>query len=62
MGVIHHRMPVILPPEAFDAWLSCGEVALGPAPDELLAMHAVEPARQQPPPRRSRVHPAGGAA
>ena len=33
---LHHRMPVVLPPEAFDAWLSGGEVALGPAPDDLL--------------------------
>jgi len=38
---IHRRMPVILPSEAFGAWLSCGEVALGPAPDDLLAAHAV---------------------
>ena len=38
---IHRRMPVILPPEAFGAWLSCGEVELGPAPDDLLAAHAV---------------------
>ena len=42
MRPLHHRMPVILPPEAFDAWLSGGEVALGPAPDDLLAMHAVD--------------------
>ena len=41
--LIHRRMPVILPPEAFDAWLSCGEVALSPAPDDLLAAHAVSP-------------------
>jgi len=41
MRALHHRMPVILPPQAFDAWLSGGEVALGPAPDDLLAMHAV---------------------
>ncbi len=43
MRALHDRMPVILPPEAFDAWLSGGEAALGPAPDELLAMHAVDP-------------------
>ena len=48
MRVLHHRMPVILPPEAFGAWLSCGEVALGPAPDDLLAMHAVDPRVNSP--------------
>ena len=48
MRPLHHRMPVILPPEAFDAWLSCGEVTLGPAPDELLAMHAVSPRVNSP--------------
>ena len=48
MRALHHRMPVILPPEAFDAWLSCGEVALGPAPDDLLAMHAVSPRVNSP--------------
>ena len=48
MRPLHHRMPVILPPEAFDAWLAGGEVALGPAPDELLAMHAVSPRVNSP--------------
>ena len=48
MRPLHHRMPVILLPEAFDAWLSCGEVAFGPAPDELLAMHAVNPRVNSP--------------
>ena len=48
MRPLHHRMPVILPPEAFGAWLSGGEVALGPAPDGLLAMHAVNPRVNSP--------------
>ena len=48
MRPLHRRMPVILPSEAFDAWLSCGEVALGPAPDDLLAMHAVDPRVNSP--------------
>ena len=48
MRALHHRMPVILPREAFGAWLSGGEVALGPAPDELLAMHAVDPRVNSP--------------
>ena len=48
MRPLHHRMPVILPPEAFDAWLAGGEVALGPAPDDLLAMHAVDPRVNSP--------------
>ena len=48
MRPLHDRMPVILPPEAFDAWLAGGEVALGPAPDDLLAMHAVDPRVNSP--------------
>jgi len=38
MNVYHDRMPVILPPEDFDRWLS-GEMTaeeLGPAPEEAL--------------------------
>ena len=38
---LHHRMPVILPPEAFAPWLAGAPVALGPAPEDLLAMHRV---------------------
>lgn len=35
---VHDRMPVILPPAAFDAWLGGGEVPLGPyAPDAMVA-------------------------
>ena len=41
MRALHDRMPVILAREAFGAWLSGGEAALGPVPDDLLAMHAV---------------------
>ena len=48
MRALHHRMPVILPPDAFGAWLSGGEVALGPAPDDLLAAHAVSPRVNSP--------------
>ena len=29
---IHHRMPVILSPGAFETWLSGGNVALDPTP------------------------------
>ncbi|MEL6311094.1 MAG: SOS response-associated peptidase family protein, partial [Pseudomonadota bacterium] len=46
---IHDRMPVILPPEQFDAWLDCksGEAAeavslLAPAPDDLLEVFEVD--------------------
>jgi len=38
---LHPRMPVILPPEAFEPWLSGEEVRLGPAPEDGLAMHRV---------------------
>ena len=48
MRALHHRMPVILPREPFGAWLSGGEAALDPAPDELLAMHAVDPRVNSP--------------
>ena len=33
---LHHRMPVVLQPEAFDAWLSGGAFAVDPAPDDPL--------------------------
>ena len=38
---IHHRMPVILSPGAFETWLSGGNVALDPTPETLLAVHPV---------------------
>ena len=43
LGHIHARMPVIVPPEAFDLWLNCAEVdavaasaLIVPAPDDVL--------------------------
>ena len=41
MQALHHRMPVILAHEAGEQWLSGDDVAPGPAPDDLLAMHPV---------------------
>jgi putative SOS response-associated peptidase YedK len=48
MSTIHDRMPVILPPTAWDEWLDPGNADLDtlgkllvPAPDGLLVMHAV---------------------
>ena len=38
---IHHRMPVILSPGAFETWLSGGNVALDPTPETLLAVYQV---------------------
>ncbi len=49
MSALHHRMPVILAPEAFGTWLGEGgeepearEALLVPCPDDWLAMHEVE--------------------
>ncbi len=51
LSVIHDRMPVILPAEAFDLWLDCGKVdaptasaLLVPARDNLLEAYQVSPA------------------
>jgi putative SOS response-associated peptidase YedK len=51
MGSVHRRMPVILPPEAWDAWLDPDNhdveqlaALLEPAPEELLALWPVDPA------------------
>jgi len=51
MGDIHDRMPVILAPEQFDAWLDVREVPapeaakmLAPAPDDLLELFEVNKA------------------
>ncbi len=51
VGQIHDRMPVILPPERFDAWLDVREVPaveaaklLRPAPDDLLELFEVNKA------------------
>ena len=41
MRELHHRMPVILPAEAFGSWLPGEDVRLGPAPEDWLAMHRV---------------------
>jgi putative SOS response-associated peptidase YedK len=45
---IHDRMPVIVPPDAFDLWLDCREVdattaaaLIAPAPDDLLEIYEV---------------------
>ena len=51
LGEIHGRMPVIVPPEAFDLWLNCAEVdattasaLIHPAPENLLELYPVSPA------------------
>lgn len=50
MAAIHHRSPVIVPPEAFDAWLDPAaepaglQALLRPPPDELLEMVRLGPA------------------
>jgi putative SOS response-associated peptidase YedK len=48
---IHDRMPVIVPPDAFDLWLNCREVdattaavLIAPAPDDLLEIYEVSTA------------------
>ena len=41
MRALHHRMPVILPPDAFEPWLAGGDLRLGSAPGTLLGMHRV---------------------
>ncbi len=55
MATIHHRMPVILPPEAWEAWLDPADTdtdklasLLVPAPDDLLQMWPVDPAVNSP--------------
>ena len=51
LSSLHGRMPVILPPEAFDLWLDCAQVdaqtaaaLLVPSPDDLLEAYAVSAA------------------
>lgn len=51
LSFIHGRMPVILPPDAFDLWLDCATVdaptaaaLLVPARDDLLEAYQVSPA------------------
>lgn len=41
MRVLHHRMPVIQPAEAFEPWLDGEAVRLGPAPEDLLVTYRV---------------------
>jgi putative SOS response-associated peptidase YedK len=48
LAALHDRMPVIVPPDAFDLWLDCAAVdaetaaaLMTPAPDGLLEYHAV---------------------
>jgi putative SOS response-associated peptidase YedK len=51
LAAIHPRMPVILPPEAFDLWLDCAKVdaktaaaLLAAAREDLLEAHEISPA------------------
>jgi putative SOS response-associated peptidase YedK len=51
LAPLHDRMPVIVPPAAFDLWLDCGavdartaEALIAPAPDDLLEAHPVSTA------------------
>ena len=51
MAQVHHRAPVIVPPEAFDLWLDCANVdentasaVIAPAPHGSMAVHEVSPA------------------
>jgi putative SOS response-associated peptidase YedK len=51
LAAIHPRMPVIVPPEAFDLWLDCAKVdatiaaaLLVPARDDLLEAYEISPA------------------
>ncbi len=48
LGDLHARMPVVVPPEAFDLWLNCAEVdaqtaaaLIAPAPDTALEAYPV---------------------
>ncbi len=51
LSPIHERMPVVVPPEAFDLWLDCKAVdvetaaaLIAPARDDLLEAHEIAPA------------------
>lgn len=48
MKPLHHRMPVILPPETIGPWLTGDDVDLGPAAEDLLLMHRVSRAMNNP--------------
>jgi putative SOS response-associated peptidase YedK len=48
LGALHDRMPVVIPPQAFDLWLDCANVdaqtasaLLVPAPEDTFAAHEV---------------------
>lgn len=48
LAPVHHRMPVVVPPEHFDAWLDCGKVnakqaaaLVGSAPDDLMEAYEI---------------------
>ena len=50
---VHGRMPVILPPDAWDAWLAGGEVPLDPCPADAMtawpvSTHVNRPANDDP--------------
>jgi len=51
LAPIHERMPVVVPPEAFDLWLDCDKVdaqtaaaLIAPAPDDLLEAYEISTA------------------
>ena len=51
MAAVHHRAPVIVPPEQFDLWLDCRNVdeqmvtaLIAPAPDGAMQVYEVSPA------------------
>jgi putative SOS response-associated peptidase YedK len=51
LSTIHDRMPVIVPPDAFDLWLDCANVdavtaaaLIKPAPDDLLEAYEISTA------------------
>jgi putative SOS response-associated peptidase YedK len=51
MTAVHHRAPVIVPPEQFDLWLDCRNVdehmataLIAPAPDGAMQVYEVSPA------------------
>ncbi len=51
LAAIHDRMPVIVPPQAFDLWLDCAKVEaataaalIAPAPENLLECYEISPA------------------
>ena len=51
MGAVHHRAPVIVPPDQFDFWLDCGNVSereaaslFRPAPDGTMQVYEISTA------------------